>query len=573
MWVDRLTIDGRELELEDVLADVVVRHGRTGAYDAVNAATAQVTLLGLARSDTAGFHVGVPLSIAAGGAPRFVGTVTDATLDDDELTVIAAGPLSTLSRYKIGAGAWPAERWSDRVTRAFAEAGVPELLLLQYDDGWDPLVVARGDDPEQPPATVTLLDYLATLADDVAAAIADTPDGRVLVQQLTYRTMSGVLTWATAPGAWADAVVDTDRLVVDTFETLDAWEGWTDGRQTLELDSTVELGASPPAAKVTQLVAGAFPFFGLYFWPDPPAIVPGRRYRLRARLLAPAGQPSTYFGVDLYNNVAGDVYVDGLYYYFEPTGAPQTLALTFTAPAGAFNVSPGFYIDDAGIVGATMSVDDVELVEVLPVSWADAGELGAGPLPVLVVDPADVLYVPAWEQALAVENETTVTFGDQESVTVAEPASVDRFGSVPGGVATELLELVDAERRATERVRRLAWPRWVITSAPLLRGHPLTIGQVVELSGFPPSSPHASWRPLLEGWTDTIRGEDWNIELALSDAQLSGVQLMWVEIPAELAWSAVAPACSWKDAVTLDALYPPLHFVAREELSYARSDA
>ena len=403
-------LDGRELvDLDEVLADVVIRHGRTGAYDAVNAATAQVTLLGQTRSETAGFHVGIPLAIDAGGAPRFVGTVTDATLDDDELTLIAAGPLSTLSRYSIGAGAWPAERWSDRVTRAFAEAGVAELLLLQYDVDFDPLLVARGDDPEQPAAPVDLLSYLGTLADDVAAAIADTPDGRVLVQQLTYRDMSGTLTWATAPGAWAD-------------------------------------------------------------------------------------------------------------------------------------------------VHAALA-------------WNEAGGLGPGPLPVLHVDPADVLYVPPWEQTLAVENQTTVTFGDQESVTVAEPASVERFGPIPGGVSTQLLELEDATRRASERVRRLAFPRWVITSAPLLRGHPLTIGQIVELSGFPPASPHAAWRPLLEGWTDTIRGEDWNVELALSDPQLSGVLLMWVDVPAELAWTAVAPACDWKDAVALDALYPPLHRI--EELTYA----
>ena len=566
MWPTSITVDGVPVPFENVLAELVIRHGRTGAYDTVNAATAQLTLLEVERQHTADFAVGVELVIRAGtaagqegpnllagdftaglgpfiadsatggaggggavatldpdganappcgkvtataagawfgldvwpplpvvagrtyrlrtkikapagsgayfgadfysgsagswswvaggpwptpppmsgrwleieldpftvpagvtglvlggfqdgatgwlalddvelreilvaadDAPRFTGTITDASLDDDALTVIAAGPLSTLSSSWIGDVSWPSEKWSDRVTRAFAEAGQSALLELQFDAGFDPPLVARGDGVT-PPTPVDLLSYLGQLADDVAAAVVDLPDGRVLVQQLTYRTESGVVSWVSVPAA----------------------------------------------------------------------------------VLWSSVNPAT--------------------------------------------------------------------------SWDDADGLAAGPLPVLVVDPADVAYVPVWEQALTVENVTTVGYGDQQAVTVTEQASRDLYGEYPGGVSTQLANLVDATTRADERSRRLAYPRWVISSAAILAGLDVAVGQIVDLEGFPPASPHASWRPILEGWTDTLRGDAWNMELALSDAQLSGIAAIWLEAPGT--WAAVDPACAWNDAGTLDAIMP-----------------
>ena len=55
-------------------------------------------------------------------------------------------------------------------------------------------------------------------------------------------------------------------------------------------------------------------------------------------------------------------------------------------------------------------------------SWLEAPELGPPGLPVLVVDPADVVYAPVWQQTLTVENIVTVGYGDQQAVTVDEPA-------------------------------------------------------------------------------------------------------------------------------------------------------
>lgn len=398
MWITGVLIDGEAIALGETLAQVVIRHGRGDAWDGPSASTIQLTILDVDGAFSAAFRVGVPIAVAADGVPRFTGTVTDAVLDDDSLTVIGAGPLSTLSRLYIGAAPWPSEEWSARVRRAFAEAGVTDLLFLMADATFDPLLAAR--DAQE----TDLLSYLGQLADDVGAAIADTPDGRVLVQQLTARAAGGGVTWETLPDtlAWAD-------------------------------------------------------------------------------------------------------------------------------------VDPGC-------------------------SWEEAiseDALGLPPLlPELILDPDTVAYVPAWTQKLELENESTIGYGDSETVTVTEPTSVAHYGVFPGGLGTQIESLADATTRGGQRVDRRAYPRWQIPSAPLLDGFPLAIGQVVSISGFPPASPHEAWQAVLEGWSDTIDGPDWTCELALSDPIYSGVSLEWDDVPTALAWNETDPACSWINAGSLDALAP-----------------
>jgi len=398
MWITGIQIDGVPIALDETLAQVVIRHGRADAWDSPNSSTIQLTMIDVTHGDTAPFRVGVPINVSADGAPRFTGTITDAALDDDVLTVIGVGPLSTLSRLRIGADPWPGERWSERVRRAFTEAGVPDLLLLMPDIAFDPLLVARE------PGEVELLSYLGQLADDVGAAIADTPDGFVLVQQLTARQMLAGVAWETLPDSFAWADVDPSC----------SWEEAT----------------------------------------NPDAL-----------------------------------------------GLPALL-------------------------------------------------------PELIVDPDDVSYVPAWLQMLELENETSIGYGDNETVTVSESTSVSRYGSYPGGVSTQIASLEEATIRASQRVDRRAYPRWNTPAAPLLDGFPLQIGQVVQISGFPDASPHATWKAVLEGWSDTIEGPNWTCELALSDPIYSGVSLNWEDVPEALAWNECDAACSWIDASSLDALAP-----------------
>ena len=125
-------------------------------------------------------------SVKEAEVPRFTGTITDASLNDDELTAIAVGALGSFDQYPIGAVDWPAETWSARVTRCFTEAGLASLLVLQKA-AFDPLLVARTAATAGP---TTLRDYLGFLAPMVGAAVVDRPDGKVLVQAIGARTLA-----------------------------------------------------------------------------------------------------------------------------------------------------------------------------------------------------------------------------------------------------------------------------------------------------------------------------------------------------------------------------------------------
>lgn len=362
LWPIAVNLNGAALNLDDVLSDVSIRHGGADPLTAADPASTQIILRGVTRAYSKAFRVGGALTInarvGASSLPRFTGTVSDARLEDDELTVIGVGRKSTLWRYTIGAGAWPAETWSLRVARAFAEAGLSSSLVCQVG-AFNPTLAARAAQP------VDLSSYLSTVSDDVGAVVCDLPDGRVLVQALNART--------------------------------------------------------------------------------------------------------------------------------------------FAAP--------------------------------------------------LELDPALVVYAPPWEQALVVENAVTVNYTGGATFTATDPASADLFGPFPASIDTELQNLADAQTRANDRLARRAYPRWIVSGAPLIAGYQtLSIGSTVILRELPDSAPYAAWQPVLEGWVDRITGDEWTMSLALSDPYLSGLSLPWSSAPGK--WNTIDPAVAWRDANTPGDLVP-----------------
>jgi hypothetical protein len=190
-----LTIAGVSHDLADVLADVTIRHGRVDVYESASPSTLQLTIEDVPRSFTRAFRVGSPLVFTCTDgvtvAPRFTGKITDGSVDDSLLTAIAVGRLATLAAYTVGTVDYPAEAWTARVTRVFTEAGLAAYLqLVAPAAGGDPQLAARTVLDEEP---VTLDQYLATLADMVGAAIADTGDGKILVQPISARTLAGAV--------------------------------------------------------------------------------------------------------------------------------------------------------------------------------------------------------------------------------------------------------------------------------------------------------------------------------------------------------------------------------------------
>lgn len=184
--IERVAIDGVDLDPLDVFSAVTIRHGRAGVDESPLGSTATLTLVGVGRAFTEPFEVGRELAIDTTGAvPRFRGRITDANLntsdpDESALSLIAVSTLARISGRKVGAGAWPSETWSARVARVFTEAGELALLVLELGSQ-NPTLAARAAEE------TSVAEALSTLAQTNPAAIADLPDGRILVQAVSSR--------------------------------------------------------------------------------------------------------------------------------------------------------------------------------------------------------------------------------------------------------------------------------------------------------------------------------------------------------------------------------------------------
>ena len=241
--IGSVQLNGAELELGEVFAELTIRHGRGSVDDGPMASTATLTLLNPARELVSAFHAGDTLDIyLEGGAPRFRGRVTDATVTDDGLkaglTITAASSLSWLSRRTVGNSDWPLESWYSRLLRVLEDAGIlltwPEVggswaaaggdwvdygtagraTVDNLDDG--PQIAARVSSGE------TFGGYLGgEFRESEPATVANLPDGTVLVQQLTVRSTKATVELEPAlvlfPPAWdqADEVENSLTLEYD----------------------------------------------------------------------------------------------------------------------------------------------------------------------------------------------------------------------------------------------------------------------------------------------------------------------------------------------------------------------
>lgn len=247
--IEAVRIGGAAIPLADVFAAVVIRHGRSSADDAPLASTATLSLVNVTRELTSSFAIGDELELDTTGAvPRFRGRITDAAFADDVLAIIAVSSLALVADETVGAVDYPEEAWSSRVYRVLREAGVGTSWLelggtwaastetwaeaeheLEIDVGdSDPLLAARPADP------VELASYLAALAESNPAAIANLPNGAVLVQELTARReLAGVTpdpSIVAANPAWAMVTELVNRATVE----------WAGGEETVEDPVSVE---------------------------------------------------------------------------------------------------------------------------------------------------------------------------------------------------------------------------------------------------------------------------------------------------------------------------------------------
>lgn len=251
-----ITLDGVALNLDDVLADVTIRHGRTGFFDSASPSTCQVTLVGVDRATSSAVTLAQTLVVNVSDGtttfPRFTGRTTDATLERDQLTLVAVGALARMQSSDWDAGmTLPATSWTVRVYYTLLHCqGVGTAQLVQDPTtplGNPPLAaqaVAQRASPSPWELLSSYLDYLG-------ATVADLPDGRILVQPAESRTTASAVaippsdvlytpTWVMVlPGAnevWFD--VDT----ADQAHGLDAASRTQYGLRELTFETTIVPG-------------------------------------------------------------------------------------------------------------------------------------------------------------------------------------------------------------------------------------------------------------------------------------------------------------------------------------------
>lgn len=188
-----ITLDGTPVPLSEVVADVTIRHGRTGFFDSASASTCQIILTGVTRAFVNSLTPGAKLVVnhdsgTGTAAPRFTGTVTDMSTDGhSELTLQAVGILSTVGSKIVQNGPYSAQTWTARVDTVLTAVtvAIPHVIGVPIPPLGNPplaaLTVVLNDEP-------TVADWLDSMIGYMGAAVADMPDGKLLVQPANSRT-------------------------------------------------------------------------------------------------------------------------------------------------------------------------------------------------------------------------------------------------------------------------------------------------------------------------------------------------------------------------------------------------
>lgn len=178
-----VTLAGAPVPSSVVVADLVIRAGRTDLSDPPTSATCSLALIGPSDAWPARLEAGAELAIDDDDVPLFRGQVSDLGLEwlDGlaDLSLIGAGNLARISRRKIGYGAWPEEAWADRVRRVLAEAEWADFVIDTPEPTFREAARAGGE--------TTVSAAFDALASSGGASIVDLPDGSVFVQALESR--------------------------------------------------------------------------------------------------------------------------------------------------------------------------------------------------------------------------------------------------------------------------------------------------------------------------------------------------------------------------------------------------
>lgn len=242
MTVSAIIVNGVSIDLADVEYNVQITHGRSDIKSTPEPSSAAVTLRGATGT---GLNIGDTLTIQAYTANRFIGNVTDLTLEHLDTTppvpvtrVTAIGYLAKLGTLTTDGTAFTAETVRDRIDDVMTPTG------LAYFNGADQLLdlAANADPGIQPVQT-----YLQTLAEWSGGTYFDDTTGRIVFEDYGERGVAGnpgiwnnqTGTWSANTGAWNTYPASNAAPSLPAGAV--AWSpSWTKNLQTIVNDIEVE---------------------------------------------------------------------------------------------------------------------------------------------------------------------------------------------------------------------------------------------------------------------------------------------------------------------------------------------
>ena len=321
---------------------------------------------------------------AGNGSPRFRGRVSDATVTDGALSLIAVSSLSWLSRRRIGTGDWPAESWSDRVRRVFGEAGIL-LTWSEESEPWSAAGLRTWAEPDDEPrltlevggsdpmmaartgAWITLGSYLERLLASEPATVANLPDGSVLVQAFASRADKRTVELDPDLVAYAPEWVQVDEIENELSLT------WAGGSVSADSPASVSRFESRPrqvdtelddqgdaeALAIARVVRRAFPR-----WVAEPVEL------LELEPAIGVGSPVGLHELPAWAPDAGYLaIVEGWEDQIEPADEPDTLSWTMKLLLSDPRLSGGFGVQWAHVPAETA------WNEAAPATWTDPSTL------------------------------------------------------------------------------------------------------------------------------------------------------------------------------------------------------
>lgn len=269
--ITAITIAGSAVNLNNVVYNVSVYHGRSDITQQPQPSNAQIFLI-CSGAYTVPVALGDTVNIQAYGVNRFTGRVTDLQINHDPATdgvpfttvqITAMGNLARLGNIYTGGSGYAAEELAVRADNILAATGLTYTVEAQPDLQLNAYAANYAD-------VQTLLQQLCEWT---GATMYDKPDGSIYFESYTRRgyTYSDAK-WAQATGAWSSYSGDWNDISNPSSSapapvTLPAsqvvWEPvWAATTNTVLNDVTVSYGTSDPQDTVNLTDATSISTFG-----------------------------------------------------------------------------------------------------------------------------------------------------------------------------------------------------------------------------------------------------------------------------------------------------------------------